>query len=83
MPNLTCSPGSALPTFLAVLVKRPTGCLGKKANCPVADTYSKYLPSQTALNRPTLVTLQVYDSPSTSTTVVSNETTCPLATISL
>ena len=75
IPNLTCSPGSASPTLFAVFVYLPAGCLGKKAYCPVAATYSRYLPSQTALKSPTLVTLQVDVSPSTSTTVVSKETT--------
>ena len=37
--------------------------------------YSKYLPSHTALNKPTLVTLHVVDSPSTSITEVSKDTT--------
>ena len=82
-PNLTWSPASASPILLAVLVYLPAGCLGKKAYCPFEVAYSKYLPSQTALNKPTLVTLHSEVSPSTSITSVVNDTTWPLATISL
>ena len=83
MPNLTCSPASASAIFLAVFVYLPAGCLGKKEYSPLVAEYSKYFPSQTALNNPTLTTSHSDDVPSTSLTFAVNPTTWPLATISL
>ena len=69
IPKVTCSPALAEAILLAVRVYLPSGCLGKKAYCPLDAANSRYFPSQTALKRPTLTTLQLVVSPSTSITL--------------
>ena len=82
-PNFITSPGSALESFFAELTYLPSGCLPKKAYCPLLLIYSRYLPSQIELYKPTLITLQLTDSPSRVITLALKETTSEPATISL